>query len=481
MKKTDAFFWIVMFTLLMILSVHAQIDAQTSIPWANESILIKMHHINTVRCENEFNTHTPDFQIQDSPPFEQILNRIFLCMGMKVRSSASDDCKYILDVESCSIAEYPKECINSNKFIVGNTRGTFKGKIQFAEKNGISLSDTFYTSLTKNVLTCPPGYVQKIFSLDVASHGKKFYDNSPFKAMTDGAYQKGGFIDVLFHILSRSFGFAPVLCGVEDENEGLRQNTAAAGDSAPPPLINGIIESIDSTLVKDIPVEDLIQLVHSEKSNVRKAAIKALAVGKDKKALPVLIGISQGGEYQKFIADLLGYFKDTLAVHYLLAQSLEEKDGISAAALNSLGIIHDSSVVSPLIEKFKNCSNYKFKEYIVTALGNIADTSASSLLLEALINRKTINKEAKRIKQEDESKQMFVKIAEALGKMKARRAIPFLIDFMNDDYEVMFYSSGGIYDTGYSSKESAYDALKSITGEDFGDNARQWRKRYPSK
>lgn len=176
----------------------------------------------------------------------------------------------------------------------------------------------------------------------------------------------------------------------------------------------------------------------------------ALALGRigDKRAVePLLASLKTRTGPVGGIIEALGQIGDPRAIEPLLAAI---KDGVmDHLAFKALGQIGDTRAVEPLIVALEDDKQSKtMRGHAAGALGAISDARAVEPLIAAL---------------KDEDQYMRLRAIEALGQIGDARAVEPLIAALKDDKQSM-------------QRTAAARALKSITGQDFDEDAakQQW-------
>lgn len=214
---------------------------------------------------------------------------------------------------------------------------------------------------------------------------------------------------------------------------------------------------------------------------VKVAAIRALGKFKDPTIAPALIDAidlsvgagsdeasKEANEANKQIAQLLGDFRDKSAVKPLIELATRSKDPfVRVEAVNSLGVIGDTSAVEPLskIATDELTDNFVTKKAI-QALGNIGDPSAVPAIVKMMFReRKGVSFFAEasyatfQIGQsasdplltvlegkDDDLKKFcdahdifieatYAKAAQVLGDLNEKRSIPVLVKYINYEHK----------------------------------------------
>lgn len=202
----------------------------------------------------------------------------------------------------------------------------------------------------------------------------------------------------------------------------------------------------------------LVSAVISDNEAMRRAATNQLkSIGS--KVIPELVEMldATNPQMREAAADALGAFDSdaTDAVPALIEATNDPESSVQSAALIALGNIGDSQVVPTLITALHH-SDWHIRYVAAGALKNMGPTAAPAVpdLIDAL---------------DDEESSVREAAFDALGGIgtEARQAIPALIESLEDE---------DWYDC-----HLAANALKSITGQDFGEDATAWRTWWESQ
>jgi HEAT repeat protein len=170
-------------------------------------------------------------------------------------------------------------------------------------------------------------------------------------------------------------------------------------------------------------VEPLISLLNDERWSVRRYAASALGKIGDSQAVESLIYTLNDDEWhvRKYAADALGNIGDEKAVDSLVDALSDGDNDVRWKAVIALGKMR-SAAVEPLIEAFGN-EDWRIRGRAAEALGNIGDTRALNLLINALVGR-----------NKDKNKYVRGRAAEALGKIGDDMAVKPLTQAKEDEY-----------------------------------------------
>jgi hypothetical protein len=137
---------------------------------------------------------------------------------------------------------------------------------------------------------------------------------------------------------------------------------------------------------------------------------------------------------------------DLYGAQSLLPVLRDGKPPNKRAAVTALGLLADSTATLALIEALSKTANFELKGAIIIALGRIGDDRATPMLIQALLKAFDIS--------------LREHAAEALGLIGAEAAIDALIESLVKDAP--------------SVRLQVVRSLRRITGESFGDDADAW-------
>ncbi|MEK7685817.1 MAG: HEAT repeat domain-containing protein [Verrucomicrobiota bacterium] len=169
--------------------------------------------------------------------------------------------------------------------------------------------------------------------------------------------------------------------------------------------------------------DTVLEFLKHQRVSVRKGALAALRITKDRRAVEPLLAMLSEREtaLTPSIISTLGHIGDVRAVDALLALLTEVTDqDIKGYIVNALGWIKDSKAVAPLLEMLQSINtrdlSAKGAEKIIAALGEIGDARAVDPLLEIMrVGRNYLSGEA-----------IFI----ALGKIGDPRAVDPLLEIV---------------------------------------------------
>ncbi|MBI5238525.1 MAG: HEAT repeat domain-containing protein [Deltaproteobacteria bacterium] len=116
-------------------------------------------------------------------------------------------------------------------------------------------------------------------------------------------------------------------------------------------------------------------------------AVLALGVIKDPRAVEPLVAALKDVDISEAAADALGKIKDLRAVEPLIEALKDKHTGARVKAALALGSIQDHRAVEPLIEAFKDMNH---NEAVAVALGELKDPRAVEPLIKALKDRDSV-------------------------------------------------------------------------------------------
>ncbi len=267
----------------------------------------------------------------------------------------------------------------------------------------------------------------------------------------------------------------PLLAVVKDPDAGVRAEALAAlgwlkAPRALEPLLAGLADPDPRARYwaacmvgqfKDERVAPaLAALLRDDDHLVRMAAAGALGNLKDARSVEPLIAVLQDPKAADrwAAAGALGKLKDRRAVGPLIAALEGNDENVARYAAEALGEIGDRAAVEPLVAALK-ARGALARGWVARALGNLADERAAGPLVAAL-------------KDTDDSTRFYA--AWGLGRIRSRAAVEPLIDLLErepkEGREDRFEGASGP-----GVRDRAAEALKEITGQDFGDDAAKWR------
>ena len=287
------------------------------------------------------------------------------------------------------------------------------GTISFEIPNIPSYKESFKATIK------PP---DKIGSVRLSASDAPFWE--AFRA-------QDSFLPKIFEIMGAYFGNKPLIEAIKDGSLKVK-------------LMPGVsLENIkDSREIK--------QLIASLKDERHGANAADALVKIGKPAVKPLIAAlkDKNREVRKNAARTLGEIKDRRAVKPLIAVLDEEDKDFREIVAEALGRIKDPRAVETLIYILGSQDedeNVRWKA--AAALGRMKDPRSVETLITAL---------------KDKSKDIRAVTAAALGEIKDTRALESLIMALKDKDK--------------SVRRNAATALKKITGEDFSEDHKKWKK-----
>jgi HEAT repeat protein len=235
-----------------------------------------------------------------------------------------------------------------------------------------------------------------------------------------------------------------------------------------------------------LPVESLIELLKDKDYNLRNSARDLLAKIKNPAAVEVLITSLKNEDIKvrRAIIYSLGKLKDPRAIEPLveILNSLdrwERKDAENALKSINGPLVeqNDPRVVKPLIGLLKS-KDSKTRTYAFTQLAKLADFLPVEPVIELLKDKdyKVRNKARDLLLKIKNPGAVEVLIASLKSEdIKARKEIIFILGKCNDNRAVEplieILKSKDKWE-----KKRAAEALKSITGKDYGVKYKKWKK-----
>lgn len=201
-----------------------------------------------------------------------------------------------------------------------------------------------------------------------------------------------------------------------------------------------------SALAKMEAFDQLATTLKDENKRVRTAAVQFFAQTKDARAVEPLIAAMQDSDNEIRRIAVLGLtrIKDARVVEPLISALKEEDPNTPMYAAYTLGELRDPRAVEPLIVALGS-PNERLRSAAAEALGKIKDARAAERLIAAL---------------KDQSSPVRLRAAGALGEIKDARATEPLITMLKDPIN----------------QWDAAEALKKITGQDFGTDHGKWKQ-----
>lgn len=226
-------------------------------------------------------------------------------------------------------------------------------------------------------------------------------------------------------------------------------------------------------------IKDLMNMALTEGNwNIRKEAAVALGKTDDPRAVDHLIAVlkENSPDIREAAVDALGELHDPRTVKPLIT-SLGDKDThVRKRAVMSLGRKNDPAIIGPLITTALNDSDHFVRRRALLTLTKIHDPRIVECLIKSLKDKFYFNRKTAIV---------------ALGKKKDKRAVEPLVDLLSDENRDIRAETvdalGNIHDprtvqvlkeTSLNDKDPyvrdlAADAIKKITGKEFGKYRRK--------
>jgi HEAT repeat protein len=242
---------------------------------------------------------------------------------------------------------------------------------------------------------------------------------------------EGSFLPKIFEIMGEYFGNTPLIAAIKDGSLKVK-----------------LMPAISLENIKDS--REIKQLITSleDKRHGSNAADALVKIGKPAVKSLILALKVESKEVQKNAARVLGEIKDRRAVKPLIAALDDEERDFREIVAEALGRIKDPRTIETLMFLLNNKEedeNVRWKS--AAALGKMKDPLSVESLIYAL---------------KDKSKDIRGIAAAALGEIKDSRAVEPLIDALRDKDKNV--------------RRNAAVALEKITGEDFGEDHKKWKK-----
>jgi HEAT repeat protein len=258
--------------------------------------------------------------------------------------------------------------------------------------------------------------------------------------------------------------------GTEDQNINVREVFVSIGSPSIPFLIGALSDESDYVRRNAVLMLDslngsetlpaLEQAFHEGSPLAREAAAKAL-INLKIEAVPFLIQMvkDEDEELRILAIETLGDIgpdaKEAIPA-VIEARKTEANYSPLVEAIDSFMLFMRKAAVPALVETLKDEADY-MRSWAVFNLGidgYYAPDKSVPALIDAL---------------DDENYDIRYEVVQALSRLgpSAREAIPELIEALRGKYGVSI-----------SASSVAYDALKAITGEDFGKDSDRWQEWY---
>jgi len=204
-----------------------------------------------------------------------------------------------------------------------------------------------------------------------------------------------------------------------------------------------------------IEVEALSRALADNNSTIRERAVKALGNKKDDRVIEPLITAlkDKSSNVTKAAIDALGEREDPRAVMPLVDFLKRSKPhhkkyviNVRASAFQALEKMDDLLIVDPMVELLKE-KDLDLRIGVEKRLENIKDPRAADILIGYL---------------KSEHIETRATVRRILGKLKNERAVEPLIEILKSPDK--------------RERKGAASALKSITGEDYGEKYKKWKK-----
>jgi len=217
---------------------------------------------------------------------------------------------------------------------------------------------------------------------------------------------------------------------------------------------NGIVRmySIDALGELNDPraVMPLVACLNDKSFFVRLSAVHVLGKMKDGRAVdPLLERLKDENEnVRKAAVEALEMIGDVRAVEGLQELIRDEDKDVRAQVFKTLLKFKDKRSVKSIIYALENSEDQKTRMRAVKVLGELRDPLAVDALIQVLV---------------DEHFQFQMEAADALGKIGDEKAVGPLIAILKSTWIVPL-------------KVNASEALRKITGEDYGFSVEDWEK-----
>jgi len=213
---------------------------------------------------------------------------------------------------------------------------------------------------------------------------------------------QGSFLPIIFEIMKESFGNKPLIEAIKDGSMKVKLMPAVSLENikSSHEIKQLIITLKDKkqggnaadALVKigRPAVKSLIKALKDKNEEVRKNAVRALGEIKDSRAVKPLIAAlnDEDKDFREIVAEALGRMEDHRVVEPLISilHNQDEDENVRWEAAASLGKIKDPRAVEPLINALRDKSR-DIRSIAAAALGEINDDLGLEPLIEALKDR----------------------------------------------------------------------------------------------
>lgn len=310
------------------------------------------------------------------------------------------------------------------------TKGNPLGAVYSLERyeySGASLSGTISIEI-RNVQPYVESFRAKISPPDKIGPVHLSASDAPF---WEAFRAQGSFLPKIFEIMGELFGNKPLIEAIKDGSLKVKLMPAVS---------LGNIKSAGE-------IKQLIVALKDKKTG-ENAADALVKIGRPAVKPLITAMKNENGEVRKNAARALGEIKDRRAVKTLIAALDDEDKDFREIVVQALGRIEDSRVVEPLISVLNNQDEDESVRWEAAAsLGKIKSSRSVEPLIHAL---------------KDKSRDIRGVAAAALGEISDDRAIEPLIEALKDRDK--------------SIRRNIALALRKITGQDFGEDHKKWKK-----
>jgi HEAT repeat protein len=308
----------------------------------------------------------------------------------------------------------------------------------------------------------------------------------------------------------------PLIASFKDDESEVRDEAKRALGKIGEPAVELLIAALDDenllvrkyaakalgTIKAESSVEPLIKKLNDKKSKIRKSAVSALGGIEDEKAIRELVNVlkkdnpairnsvtfaliktgapsvshilkdaKQDKSIREQAITFLGELGDAQAVDFLIGMSYEKNFNVRKAATKALGRINDDKTIAPLVARINDDDEFT-RYYAAEALKNKGwkakeGTEKIKYLISLQNWPELASIKEPAVKQlvdalNDKSEHFTIRVVETLGEIGDKSAVSPLIDSFKDD--------GAAYN------EAVGKSLNKLTGEDFGPEAKEWKK-----
>jgi len=225
------------------------------------------------------------------------------------------------------------------------------------------------------------------------------------------------------------------------------------------------------------PLDRLVDALTDEIAFVRREAARALGWSNDRSAVAPLISAldDESGGVRAAAASALANLEAARAVDALIGALKDERQDVRRAAAYALGTIGDASAVAPLIDALAD-ESFGVREAAACSLGHLKDRRAVNPLIAALKGDQALRSTAARALGQLGDSRALKPLMAFLGKggLDSQESVTLaLVEIGEPAIEPLITAVGS---RNFYVRWHAAFALRRITGKQFGQDPRKWRK-----